>query len=216
MSSTFLMRLSSPAYRVPGSFLSWLLFTFSFTGLFQTSGIVIGLGGYCASGGPYVIETECPEAVVIFAPLGMFGMLIAVGLALFFARSFGTPLFLWAWPILFVGLGGQFIVGAIDGQAIVTNILIGLMFVVMGVIPLWWSIRTGAQPFFIGMANVRAQPFSYHDTGRKAHFGPVRPEGELVPPTPGDWALALGLTAVAVGLGAWLSVLAFNAVGSAG
>jgi hypothetical protein len=216
MSSTFLMRLSSPVYRVPGSFLSWLLFTFSFTGLFQTSGIVIGLGGYCASGGPYVIETECPEAVVIFAPLGIFGMLIAVGLALFFARSFGTPLFLWAWPILFVGLGGQFIVGAIGGQAIVTNILIGLMFVVMGVIPLWWSIRTGAQPFFIGMANVRAQPFSYRDTGRKAHFGPVRPEGELVPPTPGDWALALGLTAVAVGLGAWLSVLAFNAVGSAG
>jgi len=216
MSSTFLMRLSSPAYRVPGSFISWLLFTFSFAGLFQTSGIVIGLGGYCASGGPYVIETECPEAVVIFAPLGIFGMLIAVGLALFFARSFGTPLFLWAWPILFVGLGGQFIVGAIGGQAIVTNILIGLMFVVMGIIPLWWSIRTGPQPFFIGMANVRAQPFSYRDTGRKAHFGPVRPEGELVPPTPLDWVLALGITAVAVGLGAWLSVLAFNAVGSAG
>ena len=216
MSSTLPMRLSSPAYRLPGSLFSWLLFTFSFAGLFQTSGIVIGLGGYCASGGPYVIETECPESVVIFAPLGIFGMLIAVGLGLFFARSFGTPLFLWAWPILFVGLGGQFIVGAFGGVSIVTNILLGLMFVVMGVIPLWWSIRTGPQPFFIGMSNVRAQPFSYRDTGRKALFGPVRPEGELVPPTPADWALALGITAVAVGLGAWLSVLAFNAVGSAG
>jgi hypothetical protein len=45
-----MQRVRTPAWRIAGSFVSWLLFTFSFAGLFQTAGVVIGLGGYCASG----------------------------------------------------------------------------------------------------------------------------------------------------------------------
>ena len=210
------MRLSSPAYRLPGSFVSWLLFTFSFTGLFQTSGVVLSLGGSCASGTPYVEDVVCPESVVLFAPLGIFGMLIAVGIGLFFARSFGPPLVLWAWPILFVGLGVQFFAGATAGQGIVVNIILGGFFIVMGAVPLWWSIRTGVQPFILGMANIEAQPYSYEDAGRKSHWAPTRPEGEQVPPTPRDWTLAIAIIVVGTGLGAYLSVLAFNAVAAAG
>lgn len=209
-------RFRTPAWRIAGSFASWLLFTFSFLGLFQTSSIVIGLGGYCASGGPYVIETECPESVVIFAPLGIFGMLIAVGIGLLLARSFGTPLYLWAWPILFVGLGAQFILGAVGGVSIVTNIVIGVMFIAMGLVPWWWIIRAGIQPFLIGMANPAGRPFSYRDTGRKSYFGPRADEGEQLDPAPADWALALGLTVIAITLGAWLSFTAFQAVAAAG
>ncbi len=58
---------NGPAARVLGSAVSWLLFSTSFTLLYQVSAIVMGLGGFCASGGPYVIETQCPDAVVIFA-----------------------------------------------------------------------------------------------------------------------------------------------------
>ena len=97
--------MNGPAARMLGSAVSWLLFSISFTLLYQVSAVVMGLGGFCASGGPYVIETQCPDAVVIFAPLSIFGGLIAAAIGLFFARGFGTPLVIWAWPILFVGLG---------------------------------------------------------------------------------------------------------------
>jgi hypothetical protein len=212
-------RFAAPAWRIAGSFVSWAAFTFFFMGLFQVAGVVIGLGGFCASGGPYVIETECPEAVVLFAPLGIFGMIGAVVVGLVFAREFGTPLVLWAWPILFIGLGGQFFAGAfIDGQVAITNIFLGLMFVVMGFVPLWWSIRAGVQPFLLGNANPADQQFTYRDAGRKSYFAPTYAKGaaDPIPPTPADWALTLGILVVAIGLGGWLSVLAFNAVGSAG
>jgi hypothetical protein len=211
-----MQRVRTPAWRIAGSFVSWLLFTFSFAGLFQTAGVVIGLGGYCASGGPYVIQTECPESVVVFAPIGIFGMLIAVGIGLFLAQNFGTPLYLWAWPILFVGLGAQFAWGATLGVSIVTNILLGLMFVVMGLVPWWFAIRGGAQPFLLGGSNAADQPFAYEDRGRKSYFTRPKSEGEPIPATPGDWALSLGLAVVGIGLGAWLSVLAFHAVSAAG
>ena len=61
-------RFDAPGWRLAGSVLSWAMFAFFFGGLYQTAAVVIGLGGYCASGGPYVIETECPDAVVVFAP----------------------------------------------------------------------------------------------------------------------------------------------------
>jgi hypothetical protein len=210
-------RVRTPAARIAGSFLGWLIFTFSFSVFFQTAGVVGGLGGFCAAGGPYVIATECPEAVVVFAPVGLFGMLFGVGVAMFFARSFGTPLYLWAWPIAFVTLGIQFIVGAIGREGMIVNILIGLMFVVMGAVPLWYTIRGGAQPFLIGLANVHGRQFSYRDIGRKSLFAPPRSaEGETVPPVPRDWVLSLGIVVVAMPLGAWLAVLAFNAVGASG
>lgn len=207
----------TPFWRIVGSFAGWLIFTVAFLLFFQTAGVVGGLGGFCAAGGPYVIAVECPEAVVVFAPVGLFGSLFGVAVAMFVARSFGTPLYLWAWPIAFVALGIQFIVGAIGGEAVVINVLLGLMFVVMGIVPLWYVIRGGAQPFLIGSANLDGQLFSYRDTGRKSLFGPPRSAaGETVPPTPRDWVLSLGIVAVAIPLGAWLAVLAFNAVGSTG
>jgi len=51
--------MNSPGARVLGSAVSWLLFTCSFTLLYLTSGLVMGLGGSCAAGGPFVIETRC-------------------------------------------------------------------------------------------------------------------------------------------------------------
>ena len=212
-------RCAAPGWRLAGSFVSWFAFVFFFMGLFQVAGVVIGLGGFCASGGAYEISVECPEGVVLFAPLGIFGMIAGVVIGLVFAREFGTPLVLWAWPILFVGLGAQFFAGAfVGGQVAITNILLGLMFVVMGVIPLWWSIRAGVQPFLLGNANALDQQFAYRDTGRKSHFAPKYEKGtdEPITASPADWALSLGILVVAIATGGWLSILAFNAVGTAG
>jgi hypothetical protein len=195
------------------------VFTFCFTLLAGGASLVMGLGGFCASGGAYVIQTQCPDIVTLTTPGSIFGGLIAVGIGVALARGFGTPLVSWAWPILFIGLGGQFFAGAfIDGRVEITNIFLGLMFVVMGFVPLWWSIRAGVQPFLLGNANPADQQFTYRDAGRKSYFAPTYAKGaaDPIPPTPADWALTLGILVVAIGLGGWLSVLAFNAVGSAG
>ena len=210
-------RFTAPGWRFAGSVVSWLAFAFFFGGLFQTAGVVIGLGGSCASGGPYVIETECPEAVVVFAPVGIFGMLAAAAVGVVFARGFGVSLVAWAWPILFVGLGAQFILGAVGGESIISNILLGLMFVVMGLAPVWFLVRSKAvAPTLVGSVDVAGERFAYAGKARR-YFGLTPTEAEVeTTPTPLDWVISLGLWLASAGLGSWLSVLAFHAVGSAG
>src|SRR6188472_3828597 len=120
------MRLmNGPAARVLGSAVSWLLFSISLTLLYQVSAVVMGLGGFCASGGPYVIETECPDAVVAYVPLSIFGGLIACAIGAVFAQGFGTPLISWGWPILFGGLGTAFLISSTQPGAI-TFVVIGI------------------------------------------------------------------------------------------
>ncbi|MEQ1854678.1 MAG: hypothetical protein ABMA01_24180, partial [Chthoniobacteraceae bacterium] len=87
----------SPLVRIVGSAGSWFLFSLSFSLLFQVTITVMALGGTCASGGPYEIAVECPDNVAAFAPLSIFGGLLSVGVSLFLAQGFGTPLSAWAW-----------------------------------------------------------------------------------------------------------------------
>ncbi|GHF22068.1 hypothetical protein [Pseudolysinimonas yzui] len=206
-------RFDAPGWRFAGAIVSWAMFAFFFLGLYQAAAVVIGLGGYCASGGPYVIETECPEAVIVFAPIGIFGMFAAAGVALFFARGFGVSLVAWAWPILFVGLGIQFILGAVGGVGIISNIVVGVMFIVMGLVPVWFVISSKAlTPTLVGSVNVVGARFAYEGKARR-YFGLTPTEAEEVTaPTPTDWAIALGLWVLSVALGSWLSVTAFNAL----
>lgn len=206
-------RFDSPLWRLAGAVVSWVMFAFFFAGLYQSAALVIGLGGFCASGGPYVIETECPEAVIVFAPIGIFGMMAAVGVALFFARGFGVSLIAWVWPILFVGLGIQFILGAVSGVGIVSNIVVGVMFIVMGLVPVWFLASSKALgPTLVGGVSLSGARFRYEGTARR-YFGltPTAAE-EAVEPTPLDWVTSLGLWIVSAAFGAWLSILAFNAL----
>jgi hypothetical protein len=213
MTSHASSRFDAPGWRFAGAIVSWAMFAFFFLGLYQAAAVVIGLGGYCASGGPYVIETECPEAVIVFAPIGIFGMFAAAGVALFFARGFGVSLVAWAWPILFVGLGIQFMLGAAGGVAIISNIIIGLMFVVMGLVPVWFLISSKAIiPTLVGSVSISGARFQYEGKARR-YFGLTPTEGdEVVAATGVDWVIALGLWVVSVALGSWLSVTAFNAL----
>lgn len=206
-------RFDAPGWRFAGAIVSWVMFAFFFLGLYQSAAVVIGLGGYCASGGPYVIETECPEAVIVFAPVGIFGMFAAAGVALFFARGFGLSLVAWAWPILFVGLGIQFILGAVSGVGIISNIIVGVMFIVMGLVPVWFLVSSKAlAPTLVGSVNVVGARFAYEGKARR-YFGLTPTEAqEVTTPTPADWAIALGLWVVSVAFGSWLSITAFNAL----
>jgi hypothetical protein len=217
MSTVPVGRFESPVWRLAGAVVSWLSFTFFFLALFQTAAVVMGLGGFCASGGPYVIETECPEAVVIFAPISVFGMFFAAGVALFVARGFGVSLIAWAWPILFVGLGIQFLIGATGGQGIVVNILLGLMFIAMGLGPVWFVVsRKAVVPTLVGSQSITGVRFLYEGKARR-YFGLTPTEvGEEARATATDWVISLGLWVLSVAVGGWLSLVAFNAVGATG
>jgi hypothetical protein len=203
-------RFTGPGWRLAGSALSWIVFTFSFASLYQVASIVSGLGGFCASGGPYVIETECPESVVLFAPLSVFGLFIATGIGFFLARGFGTPLIVWGWPILFVGLGWQFILSGLQGS--ITGWVVGILFVVMGAAPLVFELRAGPRRVFVGRTDVFDRQFEERENAPRTVYVLSRiREGEQVAATPASWALSLGVLLVSIAIGLYLSSAAFAA-----
>jgi len=235
-------RLTSPLWRYLGSAASWLLFTFCFTLLAVGASIVMGLGGFCASGGAYVIQTQCPDVVTWSAPVSIFGGLIAVGIGVLVARGFGTPLVSWAWPILFIGLGlvfaGSGIVSGVDG---IVFDLLAVMFVLMGGVPLVIELRADPQGFFLGTTNADGTKFVTRDTGRRSLYrfaqadernqpypglqaadpdaaadnpNGTGPSGTgPIPPTARDWALSLGILLVFGALGVYLALQIFAAAG---
>jgi hypothetical protein len=207
-------RFTGPVWRVLGSIVSWLVFTICFTLLYMGSATVMGLGGFCASGGPYVIETECPDAVAIFVPLSIWVGLAAVGVGAIFAQGFGTPLLAWAWPILFVGLGVAFLISSAAPGGI-TFLFLGIMFVAMGAVPLWLEFRASPQRLFLGSTNASDTKFVEAAKARwtptqYAHFG-ARESTEPIAPSVGDWTLSLGILVVSVGLGIYLAMLLWGA-----
>lgn len=209
-------RFRGPGWRVAGSALSWLLFAFSFTALYQAAAVVSGLGGFCASGGPYVIETECPESVIVFAPLAFPGIFLAAGLALVFARGFGTPLVVWGWPILFVGLGWNFLDTALKGAA--DGWFLAVLFFVMGATPLVWELRGGLRRVLLGSHDVRDRRFVERENVPRTIYTMTRPDRgeEVVEPTFGAWVLSLGTFLVSAGLGVYLALTAFAAIAASG
>ena len=210
-------RFQTPIWRVLGSAASWLLFSFCFSLLYMGSAVVMGLGGYCASGGPYVIETECPDAVAVTLPLSIFGGMAAVALGVYFARGFGVPLVSWAWPVLFVGLGTAFFIASTQPGGI-TFLIIGVLFVVMGAVPLVIEFRASARNLFLGTSNVAGVKFQESGSGRTSYLQLGRwntsDSDERVVPTGGDWTLALGLAIVAIGLGIYLANQLYASFGS--
>jgi hypothetical protein len=209
-------RFAAPQWRVLGSIASWLLFTICFTLLYMGSATVMGLGGFCASGGPYVIQTECPDAVVAYVPLSIFGGLAAAAIGAIFAQGFGTPLISWAWPILFCGLGAAFLIASTAPGGI-TFLIIGIMFVIMGLVPLVLEFRASAQRVFLGSTNASDVKF---EEGGRARYSPTqlthwgaRETSDIVVPGVGDWALSLGILVASVGLGIYLALLLWQAAG---
>ncbi|MES1212222.1 MAG: hypothetical protein ABUT11_01600 [Leifsonia sp.] len=230
-------RLTGPLWRYLGSAASWLVFTFCFTLLAVGASIVMGLGGFCASGGPYVIQTQCPDVVAWSAPLSIFGGLIAVGIGVLVARGFGTPLVSWAWPILFIGLGlafaGSGIATGVDG---IVFDLLALMFIVMGGVPLVVELRADPQGFFLGTTNADGTKFITRETGHRSLYSfteaaernqpypglqAADPDADPggsdaagpIAPTARDWALSLGILLVFGGLGVYLALQVFAAAG---
>jgi hypothetical protein len=205
-------RPATPLGRVGGAAGSWLLFAFSFSALLLASSTLISLGGYCATGGPYVIETACPGVVVLFFPVGVIGSLVAVVVSVAAAHDFATPLYAWAWPVFFGGLGIMFLIGALSGVGIVSNLLVAVVALALGLGPLVVGLRGGGlRTFLVGSRTVLGEPFDGPDA-RSRLLRPRSPGDQSpVPLTAGRAALAGGIPAVSVVVGVVLAVLAFGA-----
>jgi hypothetical protein len=111
---------------------------------------VMGVGGFCADGGPYVIETPCPpgaELMFLAFPLGFASAVTMIwkGSALGGLYA-GLP---WlAWPALFLSLGWNFLEFGLfgpGGEGVVLGWIVpGVVFMLMGGGPLLLVLRSGA------------------------------------------------------------------------
>jgi hypothetical protein len=198
---------------VGGAALSWFMFSLNFTLLYLVTFVVMSLGGSCASGGPYEIAVQCPDNVALFAPLSIFGGLAAVGVSIALAQGFGTPLTTWAWPVLFVGLGSAFLLAFIFGHDLI-GLIIGTMFVLMGLAPLVLELRGSPQRVFLGQFTAGGKQFFEGDRARRSLLSPtaVNPEAAVIP-TLAHWALSLGITVVAAAAGYLTAVAWFTPAG---
>lgn len=96
---------------------------------------VMDVGGYCAEGGPYVIETHCPAGSTTFLMLGVPLWIAGVFIGLIAATiSAPQPIFP-AWALLFGALGWNFIDFAFNadpsGNILGSWLVCGIVFWVM-------------------------------------------------------------------------------------
>lgn len=199
---------ASPLRRIVGAAASWLLFCFFLTGLLLLAGTVIAMGGSCASGGPFVSARPCPGSALLFVPFGVLGMFVAVGLSVALARDFAAPLYAWAWPALFTGLGVVFLLGALAGFGIVSNLVVAALAFAMGLGPAVPALRGGGwRTLLVGSRSVRGELFEGPEP-RSRMLRP-RPAGEAAPVPLGavHVLVAVGIPLVAAVTGVWLATV---------
>jgi len=135
------------ALRWTGSLVGIAGVAFSFTLLSRSMRSVERIGGFCASGGPYQIAHTCPKGVTGLLPLSIFGGLIFLAIFAVCTSSRGRSVLLLAWSVLFIGLGWNFIdfgiINPNSGSVSFGQLIPGILFIIMGVVPLVWVIPAG-------------------------------------------------------------------------
>ncbi|MFT4218892.1 MAG: hypothetical protein QM611_00025 [Microbacterium sp.] len=200
----------SPLVRLAGATLSWLVFAASCALLVQSALALVGLGGVCGGGEWYATADECPTAVAVFTPLSLVGLVAAVLVSVGLARGFGMQLPLLAWPIMFCGLGGAFVLASVGEQHAFVWALLGLFFAAMGLLPLVLVLRADAQAAFSGARAISGSPLQ-EDVDRPSWWPVKHSRAETTAPQQRDWLLAVVPALAAAGVGLWLGVALFRA-----
>jgi hypothetical protein len=186
-----------PLARLLGAAGSWFFYSLNFTLFVYSITAVMEVGGNCASGqSAYVIAVQCPDNATAFIPWCIFGALGAIALALALGQGFGTQLIALAWPGLFCGLGALFLSSGIaEGEPV--GLIIGGMFVVMGLVPLAIEFRGSVQRVFLGNVNVLGQRFVEGSRAKRSMMFPGDPNPQgAARVTVADWALAFATSVV--------------------
>lgn len=107
----------SPALGYIVFFLGVAMVAYGVTALWFGMRDVMDVGGYCAEGGPYVIQQTCPDGAELLMltgiPVGIIGLFVALAGGAMAAKGAGALLLL-GWPALFVSLGYNFLDYAIN------------------------------------------------------------------------------------------------------
>lgn len=200
------------ATRILGSVLGWFTTATALTLLYQAVDALAALGGFCARGGPYVIAVECTDAIALFAPLSILGGLVMLAIGTALAQGFGTPVWLYAWPGLFVSLSVVFFRTFLLGGDW-SGLIVGLLFFVMGLAPLALVIPAAPQRTLIGRVDAQGRPF-WESHPARPHLLSLR-----TPPAPGenrasvgDWILSLSIAVGATALGIAAGIAWFGSV----
>jgi hypothetical protein len=156
---------------------------------------VMDIGGACADGGPFVPVQPCPAGVPLLMTFGIFGLFAFGGVTAWGGARVGgawAALPLLAWPALFLSLGWNFLEYgfappaelAPDGGWEWGWIIPGVIFVLMGAVPLWlaWTSRSvvrteggGALARRFGMPGTVALPAA---SPRRGSPGGATPDGD--------------------------------------
>ena len=103
---------------------------------------VMDVGGFCAEGGPFVIEQHCPQGVPGIMVGGILGGLVLAFVYVGVAVWRRIPSFaMLLWPALFLSLGWNFLDYAFDppgtdGGVVWGWLICGIVFMLMGGLPL--------------------------------------------------------------------------------
>jgi hypothetical protein len=155
---------------------------------------VMDVGGFCAEGGPYVIETPCPAGSPAAMLLGIFGWF--AGAALLFAGGVAVggawgAVGILAWSALFGALGWNFLEYALADDAVAWGWLVcGLVFEAMAIAPLLVVVPAGLSVRRAARAGVPPPPrparpvttdpdglFDVAEAGTAAEAGTVDADG---------------------------------------
>ncbi|MDO9396539.1 MAG: hypothetical protein Q7T71_08350 [Herbiconiux sp.] len=169
-------RRSVPA-RVVGAAGAWFFVVLGAGMLFSATGRVMAVGGSCASGGAYEIAVPCPEGVELLIPLALLAAGAGIALMIVLAPDFGVSLFAFGWLLLFGGLG-LFFLQAFFGYGDPVGLIVGVVFVLMGIGPIGYLLRTAPRAVFLGRVDARGRAYT--------------PDGTQHPRF-GDYLLSLGL-----------------------
>jgi hypothetical protein len=117
---------------------------------------VMGVGGSCASGGPYQIATPCPDGSILIAP-AIPVMLITCFIGTATASAVGAPnLLVPMWGVLFGTMGWNFLEFSFKGPDIVWGWLVcGVMFWAMALPAFVW-MATQLRPLVAKASTSRA------------------------------------------------------------
>jgi hypothetical protein len=195
--------------RILGSVIAWFSLPLVFI-LLAWVGISAG-GRSCASGGPYQVAVECPEAsgsqvaaAVILAFVAIFGFALAGG--------FGVSLLAVGGFTIFGGFGALFIVGFAQG-VMSSGLVVGGAFSLFAIALL--GVWLWAAPRSVALGSARATGEKYYSS-EQAYDDILRIDPEkaatLVKPRAVDWLISLTVWVVAAGAGtfvalSWIGVL---------
>lgn len=177
---------------------------------------IVGLGGTtCASGGPFDVQTPCPDAIswLIMLPLPLAIVALAVGA--YGAGGFGTPLTTWAFPLTFLGFGVAFFIGAFAAGIGWGFIVCGALFLVMGAVPAVIFLWRDPRQAIVGTVDMRGRRFAPGPRARRGLIPSEAPAGSLVP-TVADGTRSLLIAIAGGAIGVVLAQLVLTAISRAG